>query len=719
MLPSPTSRLLAGLLAAVLAADAPAQIRIEPPPARPANRPAAKDLHGDPLPPGATARLGTVRFRYAASAAAYSPDGKVLALGGGDNQIRLLDTATGREIRRLRGHLARDFNPPPNRKSAFEVLVRSVSAGNVTTLAFSPDGKTLASGGWDDMVRLWDVAGGKELRKIVAHRAMVARVVFAPDGKRLASRGGIDGMLRVWDATTGAELRKFEGLSRVNPWRFYREAALAFSPDGKRVVASGRKAILFFDLDSGKEVARWPGYRDCMYVAYSPDGKLLATGGLDDAAKESYSLRLWDVAGGKELRRCELPRTRKGGTEPPTCFAFSPDGKKLIAAIAEMDTYVFDVGSGKQAQRLAHLWARRVAYAPDGKTVLSVGGPAPRLWDPASGKERFLAFAGHQARVAAVAITPDGKLTASSGEDIRLWETATGKPVRRLAAPAVALAISPDGKTLASAGGRTLRLWDLETGKEIHKAQGPRLLRAVAFSPDGKLLASGDEQATIRLWDPSTLKPIRQLADMKSLAESLSLAFSPDGKTLACAGAWNQFGVGNMTLNLQGRVTVTSKQGYFVLMWDVATGQEVRRFAGLKDKIRSVAFSPDGRTLAGSSQDGRIVLWEAATGRERLHILAHPVAASAGDTFGLALAAVPALAFTPDGKTLVSAGGDRTIRLWDSSTAREVGKFAAPADLSALAIARDGKRLISGSADSTVLIWEVQAAGGPRAPRAR
>jgi WD40 repeat protein/beta-lactamase regulating signal transducer with metallopeptidase domain len=721
----PRAAVLAGLVAAVAYVAcagvgqprADAQIRIELQPGAPAAQPKAKDLHGDPLPVGATARLGTVRFRYAATAAAYSPDGKVLALGGADNQVRLLDAAIGKEVRRLRGHQPRTFTPPVDRKSPFDLLVRSVGEGNVTTLAFSPDGKTLATGGWDDMVRLWEVSSGKEVRRIVAHQAMVARVAFSPDGKRLASRGGIDGAVRVWDAATGAELRKFEGLARVNPWRFYREAALAFSPDGKHVVASTRKAIVFFDVDGGKEVASWPGYRDCMYVAYSPDGKLLASGGLDDAAKESYSLRLWDAANGKEVRRCELPKTRKGGTEPPTCFAFSPDGKKLVAAVAEMDAYVFDTDSGKQAQRLSHLWARRVAYAPDGKTVVSLGGPAPRLWDPATGKERFPELAGHRARVAAVAVSPDGKLTASGGEDIRLWETATGKPVRRLAAPAVSLAFSPDGKTLASGGGRALRLWDVQSGKELSNAQEKRLLRAVAFSPDGKVLATGDEQATIRLWEPSTLKMIRQVADVKSLAESLSLAFSPDGKTLACAGAWNQFGMGGITLNLQGRVTVTAKEGYFVLLWNVDSGKEVRRFAGLKDKIKSVAFSPDGRTLAGSSQDGRIVLWEAATGRERLHILAHPVAAAAGYTFGPAQSAVPALAFAPGGKTLVSAGADRTIRLWDASTAKQLGMFSAPGALTSLAITRDGKALITGSADSTVLIWDVRAAEGPQPPR--
>jgi len=674
---------------------------------------AAVDLHGDLLPPGALARLGTVRFRHTATSAACSPDGKLLAAGGSDNQIRLLDANTGKEVRRLNGHQPRTFSPPRDPKNPFDLLVDSVGQGNVTTLAFSPDGKVLASGGWDDMVRLWDVESGKELRKMLAHQAMIARVVFSPDGKMLASRGGIDGTLRLWDPATGAELRKIDKLSRVNPWRFYREAALAFSPDNKTVAVSDRKGIILLDAVTGKETARLDGYRDCMFVAFSPDGKLLASGGLDDAARESYSLRLWDVAAGKELRRCDLPKTAKGGTEPPTGFAFSPQGDKLAALVAEMDTYIFDVATGKQLHRLHHYWPYRIAYSPDGKTVTTVRGAALRLWDATTGKERFLDFAGHQTGVQAVAVSPDGKLTASGGEDIRLWETATGKPVRRLASSAVTVAFSPDGKTLASGGGRSVRLWDVESGKELHSFDGPRLLRSVVFSPDGKMLASGDEQAVVRLWDLDGKKEIRSI-DNQTLAESLSLAFSPGGKTLACAGAWNQLGFGNVTLNLQGRVTVKGREGYFVLMWDVETGKEVHRFAGLKDNIKSVAFSPDGKTLAASSRDGRLVLWDAATGKERLHIMAHPVVGATTPTahLGGAFAAAPALCFSPDGKTLVSASPDKTIRLWDTVTAKEVGRFQSPdGGFTALALTRDGSKLISASSDSTVVVWDVKQAG--------
>jgi WD40 repeat protein len=669
---------------------------------------APTDLYGDPLPPGAVARMGTVRFRYAGTAIAYSPDGKLLAAGGSDNHIRLLEATSGKEIRRLTGHQTRTFQPPADKRSAFDLLVGSVGEGNITSLAFAPDGKTLASGGWDNTVRLWDVATGKQLHMLDAHQGMVARVSFSPDGKVLASRGGLDGLLRLWNPATGSELHKIEGLSKVNPWRFYREAALAFSPDGKEVAASTRKAVVFYDVATGKETRQLEGYRDCMYVAYSPDGKLLASGGLDDAAKEQYSLRIWDAATGKELRRCEMPKN-----EPPTCFAFSADASKVAAAIAETDTFLFDVQSGKVIHRLPHYWATRIAYAPDGKTIASIKGASIHLWDAASGKERFLEFAGHQGGVASVVLSPDGKILASGGENVRLWDTATAKLVRQIAAQGTDLAFSLDGKTLASVGGghRTIHVWDPTTGKELFKLEGPRLLKAVAFSPDGKVLATGDEQATVRLWDVATHQQLHEM-DVQSGAESLSLAFSPDGKTLACAGAWNEGGVPKgITINLQKRVTITGKEGFLVLLWDVASGKEARRFSGLKDQIKTVAFAPDGKTLAAASRDGRIVLWEAATGKELLHILAHPNHADAP------FAAAPCLAFSPDGKKLASAGTDRTIRVWDVTNAKELAKFEGDGAIHALAFGRDGKTLISGSADTTVLVWDltrpVKAAGKP------
>jgi WD40 repeat protein len=201
-----------------------------------------------------------------------------------------------------------------------------------------------------------------------------------------------------------------------------------------------------------------------------------------------------------------------------------------------------------------------------------------------------------------------------------------------------------------------------------------------------------------------------QVIDMKSLAETLSFAFSPDGKALACAGAWDDssFLAGNF--NIQG-VEVTPKKGYLVLLWDPATGKEIRRFEGLRDKVRSVAFSPDGKKLAAAARDGQVCLWDAATGKELLFIMAHP------DTTDATFAASPCVAFAPDGKQLATASTDRTVRLWDATTGKELMRFQADGALYTLAFAADGKTLVSGGADTAVYVWDLTHPVPPSKPK--
>src|SRR5262249_52333547 len=158
-------------------------------------------------------------------------------------------------------------------------------------VAFSPDGKLLASGGWDDTVRLWDVATGNQLRKIDAHKAMVGRVIFSPDGKVLASRGALDNSVKLWDPATGTLLHKFVVLPNISPCTYNHATALAFAPDGKTLATTARNQLVFFDVATGAELKRLPSHVYGITVAYSPDGKLLATGGVDEG-KDVYSLRI-------------------------------------------------------------------------------------------------------------------------------------------------------------------------------------------------------------------------------------------------------------------------------------------------------------------------------------------------------------------------------------------------------------------------------------------
>jgi WD40 repeat protein len=668
----------------------------------------ATDRFEDPLPYGATARLGTVRFRHDSSCAAYSPDGKIIASGGNDNHIRLFDAKTGKEIRTLAGHQPRTYTAPKQLNSANDLLVENVGKGTVTAVAFSPDGKVLASGGWDDMVRLWDVETGDEIRHLLGHRGMVASVVYSPDGKYLATRGGIDGAVKLWEPNTGRELQRYTSLSRVNPWRFNREAPLAFSPDSKTLVAGDQKVIHFWDVAGGNETRKLEAHPwGTLTVAFSSDGKMLASGGID--GDDKHSLRIWDLTKNPkdlkdpkdaELRRCELPKD-----EPPIHCAFSPKGDQLAAVVEEDDTHIFDPATGKHVHRLKHYWASRVAFAPDGQTLVSARGPVLRLWDPATGKEKFQEFEGHHSGVSTVALSSDGKTVASGGEQIRLWDAVTGKPLREIAVKAHvgALAFSPDGKQLATAGhDRVVRLWEVSSGKETAKFEGLKhMLCGVAFSPDGDKLAAGDVQSTIRIWDVKNQQMLQEM-DMKSGTEVLSLAFSPDGSTLACAGAWNDSSfLPAGIINIQG-VEFTAKKGYQVLTWDAKTGKEGQRFEGLRDNLRSVAFSPDGKLIAAASSDGAIAIWDAANGKEHLYIKAHPEHADS------AFHATPSIAFAPDSKTLVSASTDRTIRWWDMTTAKELGRFRADGGILSLAIGKDGKTLVTGSEDTSVTIWDLK-----------
>ncbi|KAA6414974.1 MAG: hypothetical protein FRX48_01725 [Lasallia pustulata] len=448
-------------------------------------------------------------------------------------------------------------------------------SGWVHAVAFSPDGKQLASCSDDMTVRIWDAATGATLQTLEGHSGWVHAVAFSPDGKQLAS-GSDDMTVRIWDAATGATLQTLEGHS---------------------------------------------GWVNA--VAFSPDGKQLASGSGD------MTVRIWDAATGATLQ------TLEGHSGRVHAVAFSPDGKQLASGSGDMT-----VGS-------------TVAFSPDGKQLASGSGDMTvRIWDAATGAT-LQTLEGHSGRVHAVAFSPDGKQLASGSDDmtVRIWDAATGA-------------------TLQTLEGHSLRIWDAATGATLQTLEGHSgRVYAVAFSPDGKQLASGSGDMTVWIWDAATGATLQTLEGHSGRVHAV--AFSPDGKQLAS-------GSGDMTVRI----------------WDAATGATLQTLEGHSGRVHAVAFSPDGKQLASGSGDMTVRIWDAATGATLQTLEGHS-------------GQVHAVAFSPDGKQLASGSGDMTVRIWDAAPGATLQTLEGHSrQVHAVAFSPDGKQLASGSGDMTVRIWD-------------
>jgi WD40 repeat protein/serine/threonine protein kinase len=541
-------------------------------------------------------------------------------------------------------------------------------------VAYSPDGRRLATASWDHTVKVWDAADGRELLTYRGHDEAVWRVAFSPDGRLLASLSSH--AVKVWDAEDGKEVRTLGPVGGLNRY------GLAFSPNGRLVaVSTHHPAVTLWDVTTGEEVRVFRGHTSVVKnVVFSPDGSLLASGAGDLARSESGEIKVWEAATGREVFHLW------GHTDPVYGAAFSPDGRRLASVSQDHTLKVWDLSTGREALTIrAHGdTVRAVAFSPDGlRLATACEDGTVTLWDATPWEDEkpahlVRALTGHGAAVFSIAFYPDGRRLAalSDNETIRAWDLDAGRELegRRLSVqPQIyALALSPDGGLLATATtDGTVWLLDPQTGRTRLTFQtdpvGP--VKSLAFSPDGGRLAVAHWDRTVRVWDVRTGRLAHTLRGHADAV--IGVAFSPDGKRLASASA-----------------------DQTVRVWDAGTGEVVQMLPGHTSRVFAVAFSPDGRTLASAGNDATVRLWDPATGRALQVLRGHA-------------SGVNGVAFSPDGRRLASASNDGTVKLWDPATGAAGPTLRGHTDrVQAVAFSPDGRRLASAGSDQSVKVWE-------------
>jgi WD40 repeat protein len=635
-------------------------------PAGRAEEPAAprRDRHGDPLPEGALARMGTVRLRHEhpVTDLAFSPDGKTLVTVGQDADLVFWDPATGKEVRRVP-----------------RAGPRGVGFGN-RGVCFSADGRHIVTGGMDGAIRFVDATTGKEERVLQGqHRGWIMGLALAPDGKSLVT-ADYSGTILLWDVAGGNVRHRFPTGPRTG-----RPIALAFLPDGKSFVATwSDETARLVDANSGKEVRTFapaPGGPSAglgTALALSPDGKRLALGG-----GWGRPGRVFEVATGKEVTSLPSPAGQVQS------LAFLPGGRFLALASSGSAISIRGLASGKELRRLeAPSGGNTVlALSPDGKTLAAASGTTQvRLWDIASGRA-LLPSGGHQGWVQNLAFLPDGKRLVSGGADQRtfLWDVATGRELaehRFLSSNS--LTVASDGRTVLALGyDRAIHSWRpgadgkaAEVGRRELALPNPAQM---VLSPDGKALALVGYDRKVRVRDLGTGKE-RELPGQPNYPSFLVL--SPDGRRLA---------VGT---------------GAGLQVWDRVSGAEfLTRGAGgaAHLSVVRVAFGGDGRSLL--TFDGSTLrVYELASGRERCHVPGTGVS-------------LHSLVCSADGLLAARGNNDGTVQVYATATGKEVMRFAGQqGPVQALTFSRDGRLLASGGANGTILVWRVP--DGARPPRA-
>jgi WD40 repeat protein/serine/threonine protein kinase len=628
-----------------------------------------------------------------AMSAAFSPDGKWFVTGQGnrqENSVRLWETDTGTSLWSVQAH-----------------------SDYLWAVAFSPDGKTILSGGDDRSVHFWQSATGQPARDPLRMKERIRGLAFCPDGNSFLV-ADVSGA-RLHDLQTG-EPRG--GLAKANI------ASATLSPDGTKILAALMEGTArLWDARSGRQVGADMPHDEAVWAAvFSPNGKNIVTGSWDGTA------RIWDAETAKPIG---FPLQHG---ERVRAVVFSRDSNFVLTGGFDNAVRVWDVARGRQrGAPLHHRKIRRaLACDPEDKLVLTCDEETAKLWEVDTGPPERSKLE-HPKAVKLSRFSSDGQVlltvsgmrshrttTPITGGRVHLWNATARSPMGRELEgnPVVsAAALSPDGKTLLTGdnAGR-IQLWDPATGKTL-RAQ-PRAepdgtpIRQVVFSPDGNLIAIVSEKHA-HLWNTKTLEPLRQ--PFTHPQQIYAVAFSPDSSLILIGGSdrtaqmWDvakgecygpalvhSDAVLAAAFSPKGKYLVTGCADGNALLWDAQAGKLLGPNFPHEDEVNAVAFSPDGRFILTGSSDSTARLWDATSGRPLSPPLQHK-----GE--------VNQVAFSPDGRLAATASSDWTARIWDVATGKPIGPpLQHQRAVTQVAFSPDGKLVLTGSDDGTARIWEIR-----------
>ncbi len=627
----------------------------------------------------------------------YSPDGKTVVAVTSDGTVRLWNVSTGRQIgnsMKHRGPLHSDAISRDGRivlcngrEASLWIAATGVPSGkplrhqnDVRAAVFSPDGKFVATGSADKTARLWDASTGLPVGAPMVHRNGVGTVAFSPDGKTLLT-ASFDSSGRLWDTATG--LPKGAPLEHEGSVKSALGIKVSFSPDGKTFLIrpATQNIVRLGDAASGMPIGRPLEHHGAVLdAAFSSDGKMVLT-----ASRDRLN-RLWDAATGQPLGN---PIAHESVVES---LAFSTDGKSVLTASTSGGAWLSDISTGLPLGQPLDFSGEPAcaAFSPDGTTLLTlVAHDGARLWDARTGLP--IGRPMNAVSLGTAVFSRDGKtiLTGSFTNSVRLWNAATGEPmaqpIRLDDAGATAnsgqpksraqtqrtVTFSPDGTLfLAINHAGTALLWNRASSSLIMQDAD---VDCAAFSPDGKVVATGSREKAIRLWETSTGKSIG--APLKHVGQVVSVTFSPDGKTIA-----------------------TASRDRTAQLWNTDSRQPIGPPLVLQEWADSIAFSPDGKTVLTSGRNIR--LWNAST----TQAIGQRLLSIDGARF---------LAFSPDGKTILAGSSGNGARLWDVATRRPIGpelKHEGSVDYGAYS--PDGKAIVTASTSvssvhGTVRLWRL------------